>query len=270
MADKGEPPSRSSAWNREEGPAAPRDANGLRARTRLSRRDHRTIDMKDARSQNKPKISGGDSSEFGVVEFNYNPGPDAQDRLRRLFTLLVKYAARDMQLTHRTDSSPDDGARRKADALASISESHQPGLRRAVLGHSAHDRRVRRHLLGTARHPDPPGMPRRPTTVDPIRRGQRTQPPRGREGPRQPPGLPEAADIPVHLKRRDRQDDGIGRRQRTESYRIKAVGRRIRRLLGLRKRQRVSADTFVELWLGISTDEAIRMKTFRDRRIKNR
>ena len=182
--------------------------------------------MKDARSQNKPKISGGDSSEFGVVEFNYNPGPDAQDRLRRLFTLLVKYAASDMQLTHRTDSSPDDGARRKADALASISERHQPGLRRAVLGHSAHDRRVRRrlrlrdfrrHLLGTARHLDPPEMPRRPTTVDPIRRGQRTQPPRGREGPRQPPGIPEAADIPVHLKRRDRQDDGIGRRQRTEA-----------------------------------------------------
>ena len=214
--------------------------------------------MKDARNRNKPKISGGDSPDMRVVGIDCNPGPDAQDRLRRLFTLLVKYAARDMQLTHRTDSSPDDGARRKADALASISERHQPGLRRAVLGHSAHDRRVRRRLrlrrlLETAQH-----------------RGQRTQPPRGREGPRQPPVLPEASDSPVHLKGRDRQDDGIGRRQRTESYRIKAVGRRIRRLLGLRKRQRVSADTFVELWLGISTDEAIRMKTSRDRRITNR
>ena len=30
-----------------------------------------------------------------MVEINYNPGPDAQDRLRRLFTILLEYAARD-------------------------------------------------------------------------------------------------------------------------------------------------------------------------------
>ena len=31
------------------------------------------------------------------------------DRLRRLFTLLVKYAVRDRQLPPRADSSPDGG-----------------------------------------------------------------------------------------------------------------------------------------------------------------
>ena len=44
----------------------------------------------------------------------------------------------------------------------------------------------------------------------------------------------------------------------------------MRELLGLRPRQRVPAGTTVELWLGISTDEAIRMKTSRDRWIENR
>ena len=52
-------------------------------------------DMKDKSSQQKPKRPGRDSSEFRVVEFNYNPGPDAEDRLRRLFTILLKHAARD-------------------------------------------------------------------------------------------------------------------------------------------------------------------------------
>ena len=36
-------------------------------------------------------------------------------------------------------------------------------------------------------------------------------------------------------------------------------------MLGLKPRQRVPAGTTVEMWLGISTDEAIRMKDSRDR-----
>ena len=80
-------------------------------------------------------------------------------------------------------------------------------------------------------------------------------------------GSPHYIDIPVYLKGRDRQDDGIGRRQCTDSYKISSIRRKVRELLGLKKRQRVSAGTAVELWLGISTDEAIRMKPSRDRRI---
>ena len=41
-------------------------------------------------------------------------------------------------------------------------------------------------------------------------------------------------------------------------------------LLGLRPRQRVPAGTTVELWLGISTDEAVRMKDSRDKWMTNR
>ena len=49
-----------------------------------------------------------------------------------------------------------------------------------------------------------------------------------------------------------------------------SIQRKIRELLGLTKGQRVPSGTAVELWLGISTDEAILMKPSRDRWIQNR
>ena len=49
-----------------------------------------------------------------------------------------------------------------------------------------------------------------------------------------------------------------------------SIRRKIRELLGLRKRQRIPSGATIELWLGISTDEAIRMRTSRDRWIRNR
>ena len=77
-------------------------------------------------------------------------------------------------------------------------------------------------------------------------------------------------DIPVYLKGRGGEGDGIGRRQCTDNYKIRPIRRKIREMQGLRPRQRVPAGTTVELWLGMSTDEAIRMKTSRDRLITNR
>ena len=77
-------------------------------------------------------------------------------------------------------------------------------------------------------------------------------------------------DIPVYLKGRDGQGDGIGRRQCTTNYKVRPVRKKIRELLGLRRRQSVPAGVTVELWLGISTDEAIRMKDSRDRWMTNR
>ena len=77
-------------------------------------------------------------------------------------------------------------------------------------------------------------------------------------------------DIPVYLKGRDGEGDGIGRRQCTDNYKIRPVRRKVRELLGLRRGQRVPSGVGVELWLGISTDEAIRMKVSRDRWMTNR
>ena len=49
----------------------------------------------------------------------------------------------------------------------------------------------------------------------------------------------------------------MGRRQCTEHYKVRPIRRKIRELLGLRKRQRIPSGATIELWLGISTDEAI-------------
>ena len=46
-------------------------------------------------------------------------------------------------------------------------------------------------------------------------------------------------DIPVYLKGRDGEGDGIGRRQCTDNYKIRSFRRRIREMLGLRPRQHV-------------------------------
>ena len=81
---------------------------------------------------------------------------------------------------------------------------------------------------------------------------------------------PNYVDIPVYLKGRDGESDGLGRRQCPTNYKIRPIRRKTRELLGLRPRQRVPAGTTVELWLGISTDEATRMKTYRDRWVRNR
>ena len=83
-------------------------------------------------------------------------------------------------------------------------------------------------------------------------------------------GTRRYVDIPIYLKGRDGEGDGIGRRQCTDNYKVRPIRRRIREMLGLRPRQRVPSGISVELWLGISTDEAIRMKTSRDRWIENR
>ena len=51
--------------------------------------------MEDAKSQDKRKSSGQTGPEPRVVRVAFNPGPDAEDRLRRLFALLVKCATSD-------------------------------------------------------------------------------------------------------------------------------------------------------------------------------
>ena len=63
--------------------------------------------MKDKSSQQEPKRPGRDASDIGVVRVASNPGPDAEDRLRRLFSLLVKYATQDREAAPEKDSPSD-------------------------------------------------------------------------------------------------------------------------------------------------------------------
>ena len=65
--------------------------------------------MEDTKGEDKPKDSNRGAPELGTVTIEFNPGPDAQDRLRRLFTLLVEYATEDKLPAPDADSSSEDG-----------------------------------------------------------------------------------------------------------------------------------------------------------------
>ena len=61
--------------------------------------------MNDSKSQTRQKNSGDRApGELRVVAIHSNPAPDAQDRLRRLFTLLLEHTARDRQTATDADS----------------------------------------------------------------------------------------------------------------------------------------------------------------------
>ena len=54
--------------------------------------------MENAKSPEKLKASTRSFPELKVVEICARPGPDGEERLRRLFTLLVKLASDDEAL----------------------------------------------------------------------------------------------------------------------------------------------------------------------------
>ena len=77
--------------------------------------------------------------------------------------------------------------------------------------------------------------------------------------------------IPVYLAGRNGAGDvGINWRQCTNQYKIKPIRRKALDLLGLRPKVRIPPETKIEMWLGISTDEVVRMKPNADWFIENR
>ena len=65
--------------------------------------------MKDTTGKNQPKRCrkpARDEPELRVVGIEVKPAPDAQERLRRLFTILVELAQDDQPLPE-TDPQPD-------------------------------------------------------------------------------------------------------------------------------------------------------------------
>ena len=59
-------------------------------------------------SQDGQRTPEEDFSEFGEVRVISKPAPDAEDRLRRLFTLLLKPPASDVQAESEKDQPSDD------------------------------------------------------------------------------------------------------------------------------------------------------------------
>ena len=73
----------------------------------------RPSDMEHTKGKKRQHRPGREAPELEVVEINYSPSPDTEERLRRLFKLLIKHAARHRQAELEKDSlpkaSPDDG-----------------------------------------------------------------------------------------------------------------------------------------------------------------
>ena len=65
--------------------------------------------MNDKSKQNGQRTPEEECSEFGEVRVISRPAPDAEDRLRRLFTLLLRPSAGAGQAESEMDSPSDDG-----------------------------------------------------------------------------------------------------------------------------------------------------------------
>jgi len=70
----------------------------------------------------------------------------------------------------------------------------------------------------------------------------------------------KAFTAPFFTKNIETGKKGMLRRQCTNSYKVQPVIQEIRRLLGLKKREKRKAGTEVELLMGISQDEIVRMR----------
>lgn len=76
-------------------------------------------------------------------------------------------------------------------------------------------------------------------------------------------------DMPVFLVNAD-GTKSIGARQCTTHYKINPIHKKLRKILKLKPGKRAPLDVQVEMWMGISADEAHRMKPSRDEWITNR
>ena len=61
--------------------------------------------MRDAKNTNRGRKPCRAGQEMRVVGIHFNPGPDAQDRLRRIFTLLVKHVNGESSLSSNEDAT---------------------------------------------------------------------------------------------------------------------------------------------------------------------
>lgn len=76
-------------------------------------------------------------------------------------------------------------------------------------------------------------------------------------------------DMPVFLTNKD-GTKSVAARQCTNHYKITPIHKELRRILNLKPGKRAPKDVQVEMWMGISADEAHRMKPSRDEWITNK
>ncbi len=70
--------------------------------------------------------------------------------------------------------------------------------------------------------------------------------------------------LPVYLRDKNGGEAGINWRQCTKNYKIDPIRKKVQEQLGVKPRQALAYDTAVEMWLGITMDEIMRMKPSRN------
>ena len=68
--------------------------------------------MEDSKKHKKRGESGKDAPEVRIASIDFNPGPDAADRQRRLLAILVKMAGEELPLSG-ADPLPDGSGEEK-------------------------------------------------------------------------------------------------------------------------------------------------------------
>ncbi|MDE0122548.1 MAG: hypothetical protein OXS33_12605 [bacterium] len=63
--------------------------------------------MKDSNGHKRRAKPRSEASEIGRVRVFSKPGPDAEDRLRRLMSLMIRYATQDCQDAQGEDTTSD-------------------------------------------------------------------------------------------------------------------------------------------------------------------
>ena len=63
--------------------------------------------MEDTTGKNRRRKPSRDEPELRFVGIDVKPAPDAQDRLRRIFTILLEHAASERRAAPAKDSPPD-------------------------------------------------------------------------------------------------------------------------------------------------------------------
>ena len=70
--------------------------------------------MEDSKRLKRRGRPTGAPPDFATVAIDFNPGPDAEDRLRRLFIILLKLADDELPQPWTSSSSYDGGAQEEA------------------------------------------------------------------------------------------------------------------------------------------------------------
>ena len=69
--------------------------------------------MKSEKRHNRSRSQGDDAPELKIVGIDFNPGPDAEERLRRLFIILLKLADDELPFPG-TESLQDESGKENA------------------------------------------------------------------------------------------------------------------------------------------------------------